>query len=206
MEEIQYIILENSTLDIIAVIVSIISVIATIVLTVYTICQNTILNKKQHDLQLHIQKRQEIDNATALKLSNRQYAEKVYEICFEIFAFSELLSKFSSFIKIKTYDQCRGIFDGVFKLYPNIEKDSRYLIIGQHYLTNSLDSTVREVRDAFDALMQEITIFRVNKEILTKDEMTSEYQKSLDNIYLDVKRIEKTKKTMLFMIETQFKL
>ena len=54
--------------------------------------------------------------------------------------------------------------------------------------------------------MQEITIFRVNKEILTKDEMTSEYQKSLDNIYLDVKRIEKTKKTMLFMIETQFKL
>ena len=141
-----------------------------------------------------------------MKLSNRQYAEKVYEICFEIFAFSELLSKFSSFIKTKTYDQCRGIFDEVFKLYPNIEKDSRYLIIGQHYLTNSLDSTVREVRDAFDALMQEITIFRVNKEILTKDEMTSEYQKSLDNIYLDVKRIEKTKKTMLFMIETQFKL
>lgn len=45
MEEIQYIILESSTLDIIAVIVSIISVIATIVLTVYTICQNTILNK-----------------------------------------------------------------------------------------------------------------------------------------------------------------
>ena len=34
MEEIQYIILESSTLDIIAVIVSIISVIATIVLTV----------------------------------------------------------------------------------------------------------------------------------------------------------------------------
>ena len=80
METTHFIVLESSALDIWAFVVSALSVLITTILTIYTIRQNTKLNRKQQELQLYIQERQEIDNATALKLSNRQYAEKVYEI------------------------------------------------------------------------------------------------------------------------------
>ena len=83
---------------------------------------------------------------------------------------------------------------------------SRYLIIGEHYLTNGLDSTIMELKRAFDDLMQDMMIFRLPKEILTSEEITKEYQKSLDNIYLDIDRIDKTKQTLILMKETQFKL
>ena len=206
METTHFIVLESSALDIWAFVVSALSVLITTILTIYTIRQNTKLNRKQQELQLYIQERQEIDNATALKLSNRQYAEKVYEIAFEIFAFTELIGKHRTFIKSKSYEQCCAILDAIFTLYPNIEKDSRYLIIGEHYLTNGLDSTVMELKRAFDDLMQEMMLFRLPKEILTNDEITKEYKKSLDNVYFHIDRIDKTKQTLIFMKETQFKL
>lgn len=204
MDSIQYIVLESSELDIWAFVVSVISVVITSILTIYTIRQNTRLNTKQQDLQLYIQKRQEIDNAATLKLSNRQYAEKVYEIAFEIFAFTELIGNHKSFIKSKSYEQCCTIFEAIFKLYPYIEKDSKYLIIGEHYLTNGLDSTVMELKRAFDDLMQDMVLFRLPKEILTNEEITKEYKKSLDNIYFHIERIDKTKQTLVSKKGTQF--
>ena len=206
MENMQYIVLESSALDIWAFIVSVISVVITSILTIYTIRQNTKLNKKQQDLQLYIQRRQEIDNSTALKLSNRQYAEKVYETSFEIFSFSEAIKTLYPLIKAKTYNQCRGIFQGVFKLYPNIEKDSKYLIIGEHYLTNGLDSTVMELRRAFDDLVQKTMIFRLPEDIFEEEEISKEYLNALDNIYFNIERIDKAKKVLISMKETQFKL
>ena len=141
-----------------------------------------------------------------MKLSNRQYAEKVYEFAFEIFAFTELISKCKPCIKSKSYEQCCVIFESIFKLYPNVEKTSRYLIIGEHYLTNGLDPTVIELKRAFDDLMQDILLFRLPKEILTYEEITKEYKTSLNNVYFHIERIDKTKQTLIFMKETQFKL
>ena len=54
--------------------------------------------------------------------------------------------------------------------------------------------------------MQDMMLFRLPKEILTNEEITKEYQKSLDNVYFHIDRIDKTKQTLIFMKETQFKL
>ena len=101
MENVQYIVLENSSLDIWALVVSILSVFITAILTIYTIYQNTKLNTKQQQLQIYIQKRQENDNAMALKLDNREYAEKVYEVAFEIFSFTELIEGIIPTLRIR---------------------------------------------------------------------------------------------------------
>ena len=206
MENSQIVILENSSIDLWTLIVGIVSVLVTSFLTVYTIIQNNKLHKKQQDLQLFIQRCQENDNANALKLANRQYAEKVYETAFDIFSLTELLNLQRPFMINKTFEQCCVIFRELFNMYPNIEKEAKYLIIGEEYLTNGLNSTIMELRRAFDDLMQKSIIFRVSEEILTEEEKTIKYKKDIETIFQHVDRIEKTKETLLLMKETQFKV
>lgn len=206
MDNVQYIVLENSTLDMWAFIVSVLSVLITTILTIYTIRQNTKLNRTQQDLQLYIQNRQETDNAMALKLANRQYAEKVYEVAFEIFSFSELIGGIIPILKTKSYNKCCDIIEGAIKVYPDIEKHAKYLIVGEHYLTNDLNATISDLRSAFDDLMEATMIFRLPKDIYTEEEISKEYPNSLDNIAYNVDRINKAKNVIVAKKDSQFSL
>ena len=73
-------------------------------------------------------------------------------------------------------------------------------------MTNGLDSTVMELRRAFDDLVQKTMIFRLPEDIFEEEEISKEYLNALDNIYFNIERIDKAKKVLISMKETQFKL
>lgn len=202
--------MNEHTLQIIELVVSAVSVIATITLTIYTICQNTRLNKKQQELQIHIQKRQELDNHNALKLNNRQYAERVYLICFDIFAFNEILQLYvDGFSENISYDTSCQIVKFIYDRFPNISKDYKFLIIGENYLTNTLSDTVMEIRKAFSEIENDLLLFKESKimrSLLDEKQIEELSKMNAEHICANIKILEKSKKTLLDMIETQFKI